>query len=103
MEKAHTPGPWIKDSGIDAQASVTVELSHSVYIPPGIGQDFGSKVYFAANRFNPSLEANARLIAAAPDLLEALNLTYELLSAGQPLGSEDMAQLSAAIAKARGE
>ena len=45
-------------------------------------------------------DANARLIAAAPELYEALALLVGLLSAGQPPGSDDMSLASAALAKA---
>jgi hypothetical protein len=47
-------------------------------------------------------EANARLIAAAPDLLDALRLLVELLDRGQPPGNDDLEQAHAAIAKATG-
>ena len=53
---------------------------------------------------------NARLIDAAPELLEALQLAYETLQISYPLHSVDMdkrgaifSQLRAAIAKATGE
>ena len=74
----HTPGPWkvvglsvISDSGI-------------ICNPPSGPID--------------ELEANARLIAAAPDMLEALEMSVRYLE-GWP--AQDWA--IAAIAKAKGE
>ena len=55
-------------------------------------------------RDNP-WEANARLIAAAPDLLEACEHAMEFFLNGTPIhvGSVVHHQIAAAIAKARGE
>lgn len=49
--------------------------------------------------------ANARLIAAAPDLLDALELARDRLEVCNHEGEEDeaLAQIGAAIAKAKGE
>jgi hypothetical protein len=49
-------------------------------------------------------EANARLIAAAPDLLDALELARDRLEVCNHEGEEDeaLAQIGAAIAKAKG-
>jgi hypothetical protein len=118
MTKAnHTPGPWIIGS---AEGRV---LSHW----EGIGYweianatitdfrgDSGAR-YFAGG----TQEANARLIAAAPNLLEALEELTEIidkagllnLSNGVQLGptawyvkaTERMDYARAAIAKAKGE
>jgi hypothetical protein len=50
-------------------------------------------------------EANARLIMAAPDLLDALELARDRLEVCNHEGEEDeaLAQIGAAIAKAEGE
>ncbi len=56
---AHTPGPWVNDNGL-------------VY---GTGMGGASFDIFDASEWNGALEeahANAALIAAAPDLLAAL-------------------------------
>ena len=79
----HTPGPW------------RWEPSHHSVVQPN-----GDNVLVG-----PSYKANARLIAAAPDLLEAAELaraTVERLNRhGSANGTLDV--LSAAIAKATGE
>jgi hypothetical protein len=89
----HTPGPWYYDgiSGTDA---------HIIHVCEGeIAEAFRDAV-----GAGPA-EANARLIAAAPDLLAAL----EEMCEGWPPQNPDSPyfatynQARAAIAKARGE
>ena len=58
-ETKHTPGPWKKD-GLDFFGS------NGDKVVVSDGPSFGSASNF------PRAAANARLIAAAPDLLEAL-------------------------------
>ena len=81
----HTPGPWTV--GDDTQ------FMNQVEIWPAIGCAYGS---------GPEVIANAHLIAAAPDLLEALQMVLDYLNTGdmRPL---DLRKASAAITKARGE
>ena len=85
----HTPGPWIVVSRgmfspkvVDANS---LGICHTTYAPTGA-------------------EANARLIAAAPDLLEALK---EIVDAADGAGWEQLdpsfKKARAAIAKATGE
>lgn len=81
----HTPGPWRVD------AHMNVMYRDGLVAFPCISGGFPQ-------------EANARLIAAAPELLEALIGLMELESRGRimPIGKEwDAAR--AAIAKATGE
>lgn len=86
---AHTPGPWF--NARDLWACITTA-------PLGFGD-----VIAEVSRTPPDDEqrANARLIAAAPDLLAALILAQDTL--GDLEGShwnEVMGKLDAAIAKA---
>lgn len=98
--RKHTPGPWSWDSGV---------------VPPdGPGRysdiyvDDGDKIIASINEFPESSpeegKANARLIAAAPDMYEALKLFDEALErwTGQwgPRMREIDATVRAAIAKA---
>lgn len=93
-EAGHTPGPWR-----DGQAG-----NLRVYGPDGMGEHSGLIAEVFKSR------ANARLIAAAPDLLEALRgarqTILELVNArySEAEGSDDdwMAEIDAAIAKAEG-
>ncbi len=107
MSAAHTPGPW---------DVVEATEHHGWYVTSVFGNticdlycmtrpDLPATINGGASRPVPFMHEmdgpNARLIAAAPDLLEAL----ELLTGGLPSGamfSERMAKARAAIAKARG-
>ena len=83
----HTPGPW-KYLG---------QNEESCFV--GLGPDH--KIAVGGFTWNDA-EANARLIAAAPELLEALQMVLDYLNTGdmRPL---DLRKASAAITKARGE
>ncbi len=101
----HTPGPWKHNRG---------PVSESIYAPDGNGHLVA--ILYHGDADNQA--ANARLIAAAPDLLEALEelLQHKPAFRTMPLGApnsyarqeqyshiaaEDKAR--AAIAKAKGE
>lgn len=79
MDAKHTPGPWNLESHVDHQTldfavSDTGRLTdYSVYPPKGRMPIASIQHAFNGKR----TAANARLIAAAPDLLDALK---ELLS-----------------------
>lgn len=57
----HTPGPWYTGTGIDDSDKVYQNGS-------------GVAVMSGAKRYQAERDANAKLIAAAPDLLEALEM-----------------------------
>ncbi len=101
MKKQHTPGPWAVSHGYDGSMSVDT-VNHV-----RLNLTTACKVVVAdickhemAEHF--SAEANARLIAAAPDLLEALKMVLDDPNAldGRPRTYE---YVRAAIAKAIGE
>lgn len=80
----HTPGPWkIIDHGED-----TISITDAV-------QDEGVCVVGSAYE-RTTIKANAKLIAAAPELLDALVNCLDMLEAG------DREQVVALIAKATG-
>lgn len=85
----HTPGPWIHDG-----QHVYAKGSFKLYVE---GTRFGAK---------GSLVANARLIAAAPDLLAALKLCAGVV-AGETLHKDALilalTKAQAAIRKAEEE
>lgn len=92
----HTPGPW----GIDRN---NVHSAQIATIPHCLNNDWvevWSPNAFAAGE--EEMEANARLIAAAPELLEALCMVLDDPDAldGRPRTYECV---RAAIAKATGE
>lgn len=87
----HTPGPWqVVDNGD----------STSLDIDDDFGMGGGRDYYLAAVRHGDpdELVANARLIAAAPELLGALQLIAEQSSEGS--GSTGVAGWFGAIARA---
>lgn len=96
MTTTHTPGPWNVDCGAIAMAG---EIVCSTIPAP-------ESASVAERR------ANARLIAAAPDMLAALKAALEALDASQPIHSrypepiarhrEATKAAIAAIAKATG-
>lgn len=67
METKHTPGPWTreKDERFKHDRSAGVKAASGQYIAAALDR----------NRYDldEEVEANARLIAAAPDLLEELD------------------------------
>lgn len=95
MTAQHTPGPWINIGNGDIVARSDNYCG---------GEKDIASVFLTRNDED---EANARLIAAAPDLLEALKL-YVLqdnfaTDYGYGVGGEAKATAEAAIAKATGE
>ena len=83
----HTPGPW----------QVGARKKHRVCIdsPAGNWWDFARVVVSVSGHYNAEGEANAQLIAAAPDLLEALSKTR-----AQWINSVNADECLAALAKA---
>lgn len=94
----HTPGPWsLFDDGSEV---------HDRIVGPVVGvKGMTATVARAAFGIRPNQEvaANARLIAAAPDLLAACESVIDgLASMGCDWGDEQHAIVSAAIRKAKG-
>jgi len=96
MKTKHTPGPWEISRWKDARLANGFETVISDSRGHGL-------VTFCQKGKNKKVEANARLIAAAPDLLAALeNALAE--SVGQPsrrISREGLDDIRAAIAQAR--
>ena len=90
----HTPGPW------------TIEIDHSCDEAEFIRTEFDGEMFDIATLSNESgnVNSNARLIAAAPDLLDALKRVMRHVPAdagGASLG-DDMYRARLAIARATG-
>ena len=85
----HTPGPWFV-AGVDG-GKVSIESKHTPYV--------------ALVDYCTSQKANARLIAAAPNLLEALEMLSNCSEYPTPKQNIALAitQAHTAIAKAKGE
>ena len=96
----HTPGPWILTEGnrFDKEMVITTQYR----LDASIGCICEMDVYFTG-LIGIEQEANARLIAAAPELLEALQNMLGLTEASDYMGAREIEQQArAAIAKATG-
>jgi hypothetical protein len=101
MTTKHTPGPWAVLRRVDAIVDNLIVRSDGV---PRIGEEgFRDRVAEATwLDSDEETEANARLIAAAPDLLAAAEAALEILDEDGIGNGPTGAMLAAAIAKARG-
>jgi hypothetical protein len=94
-EHKHTPGPWVVDKAPSMLGGngFTVRAGGAIICTafPGASTD----------RIEPVAELNARLIAAAPELLEALKAVQTFIE-GKPDAVEPFGMVRAAIAKATG-
>ena len=99
MTTKHTPGPWYVGSGtyegrnIYSVASVTDDDGFTYQPIVASAEDDGIDCW----------DANARLIAAAPDLLEALKDMVDLVELMCPFDGPQQRKARAAIARATGE
>jgi hypothetical protein len=89
----HTPGPWYWiEGGRNDMPILTSDAGRVCH--------FGNNRSYYPNEGDPPEEPDAQLIAAAPDLLEALQ--YVMVAHGEQL-DEAFAMTNAAIHKATGE
>jgi hypothetical protein len=99
MTQSHTPGPWSCDGAETETHACRVFGPNGWLLATTFGEIF--------NYSNEEAEANARLIAAAPDLLEKSEKLYATLMfkdflKTHPEINNAMIELNAAIAKAGG-
>lgn len=101
----HTPGPWSVHDGDSFDGGLIVYCADTIYIPNpsrtawtivvGASMEEGDKGW-------SEVEANAHLIAAAPDLIEVVR-QYVMLGKGRAsIGKPLLDMALAAIAKAEG-
>ncbi len=102
MNAKHTPGPWFAGE----IQSATGYMTRAVYGPGG--REFLAEAIYTGN--SDETDANTYLIAAAPDLLAALQASRDYLSCipESAAGGDDAAielckQADAVIADALGE
>lgn len=97
MSAAHTPGPWVVE---DLPADPYIVYAGGIH-----GNGERRQVCVTANGFFGCDEsiANARLISAAPELLEALRLCLHAVCLAGWEGDLSAEKARAAIAKATGE
>jgi hypothetical protein len=87
MSTQHTPGPWKFGS-----------ISNGDFYKRNIAGADGYHVALTSSRDDAEVDANARLIAAAPELLEALQAIIDTGLSTSKIGAAKIA-----IAKATGE
>lgn len=108
MTTKHTPGPWSHGwnttNGLTGpRCAPTVVLGHQeVPVQEPIHAGGRPVAWVLSSRRDDRAEADARLIAAAPDLLKALEELLEVTDFHELYGSRTEAA-RAAIAKATGE
>lgn len=89
MAIRHTPGPWELDSAKDGDGRYQIINGQ---LPKGINGDFGYSVADTMNRHHcispEEDEANAKLIAAAPEMAELLLRAFTHVTHGRPHLSE---------------
>ena len=88
----HTSGPWL----VGPQQSVTSRGW-------SISDKNGDRLAFVLGEHSPELQANARLIASAPDLLVALMLAKDMMIANDLSLPNTFEVIDEALAKVRGE
>lgn len=97
-----TPGPWQRSLSKESGGSF-IEHIDSQYVSHIV-----AFVHASHGMFDPPIptkedEANAHLIAAAPELFESLCGCLELIDEISPLKGDVVRAAHAALAKARGE
>ncbi len=101
MADAHTPGPWTAQRPRGVMPAGGGEWPRSLIFAEGVGQRVADAYWPCDEQ-----EANARLIAAAPDLLAACEAILGPMDYYDPVKGfplyEPFQMLKAAIAKAKG-
>jgi len=95
---AHTPGPWT----LDPRGGGVVRGSKVYQYARGAGQRQLALACLHDDLGPEEREANARLIAAAPDLLEACEAVLKRLEGHSQLSDAEFDALESAVTKARG-
>ena len=95
MRTNHTPGPWKTDGSGMSVYSANTRLDFAPIVAAAVGNE----------KSLAQLRADAQLIAAAPDLLEALTalIDMDVSYARGPRVQQAVEAAKAAIAKATGE
>lgn len=101
-EQKHTPGPWYWD---DKDALPWTDYDETIHAP--FLMDANGRIVMSGDDIRINNAANARLITAAPELLEALKVMLfafeELAKVIKPLSSDPViVSARAAVCKAEG-
>ena len=95
-EEKHTPGPWHAD--ISRSYGFPSSLTPNIPINPVVMGSPVNRSLAKVPRLYPEAEANARLIAAAPDLLDALKALTHSLDVEDLVHDDQRSSFAAAIA-----
>lgn len=106
---SYSSGPWEVSSSLDPTVCFSIKSDGALIAqvvktgsPVRPGVDIGNPNWFIDNDLdNKTTLANANLLAAAPDLLKALELSLEALSMAYPKYKHDRVRQSNAIILAR--
>lgn len=98
----HTPGPWI----IDDDKIGWIGLKRPDYAAPFIGLTHfmnPRRGFPQTENVNEEIQANARLIAAAPDMLAMLQSIRNTIANGHQVTQSLISNIDAVIAQATGK
>lgn len=95
----HTAGEWTVSKGNGARDRTRRTISSNVFSRPGVtdGRDCIAEIFSDSEE---QVEADARLMAASPDLLAALQTLERAIANNEPFTRAEHEQARAAIAKA---
>jgi len=96
MEAKHTPGPW--EFGINPRGG----YSNGVVVRPAGEFPHGLWIADCGCEYDEERQANARLISAAPELLELIERAHEADCPDEDIRTAWWEARAAAIAKATG-
>lgn len=97
MNSKHTPGPWTASLPEDRLSDAAISARTPIY------KNIANIARVYRRDSERQRDADARLIAAAPDLLAALDELLADKYLSDPINADRMAAARAAIRKARGE
>lgn len=83
----HTKGPWKIKQGSSYEGEIcTIYLTEPGYVTIASSNCLSGKGVAGLEELAEEAQANARLIAAAPDMLEALEYTRNIIREGLEVG-----------------
>lgn len=100
VKDKHTPGKWrARTDGFRGQACVQTEINRKLFVIADAAADVAGIYPFIPIK---QRRANARLMSAAPEMLSALRLAKEYLTANFGDNCAEVEEIDAALKKATG-
>ena len=105
MSEKFTPGPWYADKNGKIWRNIPSDLyEYGGKIAGDMPLAFVSKGWYEKDETPYPQQANSNLIAAAPDMYEALEEVWRILDSTMPLSRDNRAdRIKRILCKARGE